>query len=211
MSDVSIHPQCILSASYDGTATLWSTSSQQLAQVSHDLPVLSACIAGKYLVSGGMDRRIQIHTLPTPDVSQPQLQYSFEWHQAPIASLRANPHSADTPRFLSSSWDGAIALWAVDSALETKDVTSGSQVPSKKRRKTQSATTSSTKALRPLHILAQPEASSSSPAVNRAVFDKTSASKAWSAGADHALRSWDLELAMATQSRVRSYSFFFPC
>lgn len=200
VSDVSITSQGILSASYDGTATLWSTSGQQLAQVSHDLPVLSACIAGDRLISGGMDRRIQVHTLPSEGQEAAQTQYSFEHHRAPVASLRASPHASTHPRFLSSSWDGGLALWSVDPALETRE-TSSSSSGSKKRRKVQHAT-AHLKGLRPLQVLAQPDASTSA-SVNRALFDKTTDSRAWSAGADHALRSWDLELAAVTQSRVR--------
>lgn len=202
VSDVSIGRQGILSASYDGSATLWSLNSEQIAKASHDLPVLSACISQNHLISGGMDRRIQIQSL-----NHDSAQYSFEYHQAPVSTLRANPHAAEHASFLSGSWDGGIALWSTNPDFETKQTQSStSSGPAKKRRKMPDT---SLKGLRPVHALS-PSNPTTSATVCRAIFDKTNAARAWSAGADHAVRSWDLELGIAVQSRVSGLREFFP-
>lgn len=163
-------------------------------------------MAGDKLVSGGMDRRIQIHTVPADPTASQHLDYSFEYHQAPISSLRASPHSASN--FLSSSWDGALALWSIDAAYETKDASSSqaSGPSSKKRRKTaQDGSTFPSKALRPQQVLINNDSANGST-IHRALFDRAHQNRAWSASADHSVKCWDLEHGLSTQSRVSSFT-----
>jgi eukaryotic-like serine/threonine-protein kinase len=80
----------------------------------NERPISPACLAyshhGRYLVTGGLDRRLALW-----DVDQAKLLGALEGHSGPIRGVR---FSRDDRRIISSSADGTVRVWDVDSHAE---------------------------------------------------------------------------------------------
>jgi ribosome biogenesis protein YTM1 len=154
-----------------------------------------------------MDRVIRVNRLSAAVEDEEaqrnaSLAYLLPLHSQPVASVRSSPHSSTG--LLSASWDGLVALWSLTAAYEgaaDDDVDVASSARARKKRKTAGASNGHAGATRlaPVHVLQGHVGQ-----VGRAIFDREDAKRAYSAGWDHSVRSWDLEVGGQTSTRVRS-------
>lgn len=202
-----------LTGCYNATVSLFSTTGQRQATITgHSQPVLSTCWLGDsedLIASGGMDRIIRVNRLSSPaaldatTIEEPQrtaaLTYLLPLHSQPVSSVRSSSLPSTAPRLLSAGWDGLVALWSLSSAYE--GATAGEEeVRAKKKRKTAARPDETgAKKLAAVHVL-----QGHTGQVARAVFDREEVRKAYSAGWDHSVRTWDLEAGSQLSTRVRS-------
>ncbi|BGP15196.1 hypothetical protein JCM10213_000854 [Rhodosporidiobolus nylandii] len=217
VSDVSVAVRgALLTASYAGTLSLQAADlPSSLTFAGHDQSVLSACYVPhplgseekRWIASGGMDRvgRVWEYTVPplsltseTP-VPAPQTLYTLSLHQAPISSVRSRPlpstSTAPTasPHLLTAGWDGLVGLWDLSPGVNEGDALEEDGDRKKKRRRQSTTVVNKT----PLTVLQGHVGK-----VSRAVFDRNDVTKAYSAGWDHSVRSWDLSIGAETSSKT---------
>ncbi|GAA6012123.1 hypothetical protein JCM10207_005137 [Rhodosporidiobolus poonsookiae] len=219
VSDVSVAVRgALLSASYAGTLSLQSSDlppPSTLTFAGHDLSALSACYVPhpsgsedkRWIASGGMDRvgRVWEYTVPPLSLTSetplptPQTLYTLSLHQAPISSVRSRPlpsiSTAPTasPHLLTAGWDGLIGLWDLTPGVNEGDVEVEEVERKKKRRKQLTNIVNKS----PLTVL-----TGHTGKVSRAAFDRIDVTKAYSAGWDHSVRSWDLSIGAETSSKT---------
>ncbi|GAA6044465.1 hypothetical protein JCM8097_004466 [Rhodosporidiobolus ruineniae] len=219
VSDVSVAVKgALLTASYAGTLSLSSSAlppPSSLTFAGHDLSALSACYVPhptgsedkRWIASGGMDRvgRVWEYTIPPVSLTAdtplpaPQTLYTLSLHQAPISSVRSRPLplSSSTPtaspHLLTAGWDGLIGLWDLTPGVNEGDIDLEDTDRKKKRRRQSTAIVNKS----PLTVLR-----GHTGKISRAVFDRTDVAKAYSAGWDHSVRSWDLAIGAETSSKT---------
>lgn len=204
--------RAILTSSYAGTLSLHQPTSYpqgDLTFAGHDQSVLSTCYVPHplgsqteaWVASGGMDRVGRVWSYAVPSASDllngtpvdlPKTVYTLSLHQAPIASVRARPLPLDrstptaSPHVLTAGWDGVVGVWDLTPGVnEGEPQEDGSQ---RKKRRKQAPGTVINKS--PVSVLTGHQGK-----VSRAIFDRTTAETAYSAGWDHTVRSWDLTVA----------------
>ncbi|GAA5970483.1 hypothetical protein JCM11641_007322 [Rhodosporidiobolus odoratus] len=220
VSDVSLAVRgALLTASYAGTLSLLSSDlppPSSLTFAGHELSALSACYVPhplgsedkRWIASGGMDRvgRVWEYTIPPLSLTSetplpvPQTLYTLTLHQAPISSVRSRPlpltSTAPTtsPHLLTAGWDGLVGLWDLTPGVNEGDVPEVEDGDRKKKRRKQE-----TKIVNksPLTVLQGHVGK-----VSRAMFDRNDVTKAYSAGWDHSVRSWDLSIGAETSSKT---------
>ncbi|BGP31226.1 ribosome bioproteinsis protein ytm1 [Rhodotorula toruloides] len=219
VSDVSTAVRgAVLTASYAGTLSLQSSDlppPSTLTFTGHDLSALSATYVPhplgsedkRWVASGGMDRvgRVWEYTIPPPsltapaELTPPKTLYTLSLHQAPIASVRSRPlpssssTATSAPHLLTAGWDGLVGLWDLTPGVNEGDVELEGGERKKKRRKQSGAVVNKT----PMAVLR-----GHTGKVSRAVFDRSDVTKAYSAGWDHSVRSWDLTIGAETSSKT---------
>ncbi|GAA5894528.1 hypothetical protein JCM8208_006265 [Rhodotorula glutinis] len=219
VSDVSIAVRgSILTASYAGTLSLQSNDlarGTNLTFTGHDLSALSATYVPvplgsddkRWVASGGMDRvgRVWDYSIPPlsldaePTVPAPTCLYTLSLHQAPISSVRSRPlplastSATPAPHLLTAGWDGLIGLWDLTPGVNEGEADLEGADRKKKRRR--QSTTIVNKA--PSAVLR-----GHTGKISRALFDRSDVTKAYSAGWDHTVRSWDLSVGEETSSKT---------
>ncbi|BGP54826.1 hypothetical protein JCM8202_003333 [Rhodotorula sphaerocarpa] len=219
VSDISLAVRgAVLTASYAGTLSLQHNDLPPPSTLSfsgHDLSVLSACYVPhplgsedkRWVASGGMDRvgRVWEYSIPplsleTPaEVPAPSTLYTLSLHQAPISSVRSRPlpssstASTTAPHLLTAGWDGLIGLWDLTPGVNEGEADLEGADRKKKRRRQSTMVVNKT----PMAALR-----GHTGKISRAVFDRADATKAFSAGWDHTVRSWDLSIGAETSSKV---------
>ena len=192
VNDVQIKGDTYLSACYDGSVSLFTSSATAPTTIqTSSLPTLSACFVQDRIASAGMDRVIRIHSSINADA---KVQYSLATHTGPISSVRSSKG-----KILSASWDGLVALWTLDEAYKTDSVI---EERGKKRRK--KAPVGEGITLGPSQVMRGHK-----DTVSKAIFDRTEEGKAYSVGQDHTVRTWDLETGVQSDLRVSRIGFAF--
>lgn len=211
--------RAILTSSYAGTLSLHSSHlATDLTFAGHDLSALSACYVPHplgstthgWIASGGMDRvgRVWQYDLPTPESALlnpdvpaplPSTLYTLNLHTAPISSVRSRalPLSGATatasPHLLTAGWDGVVGVWDLTPGVNEGEPTEEG-APKRKRRKQAPGTVI---AKSPVSVLL-----GHTGKVSRAIFDRTDAAVAYSAGWDHTVRQWDLSVAAEATAKT---------
>ncbi|GAA5958116.1 hypothetical protein JCM21900_002916 [Sporobolomyces salmonicolor] len=219
VSDVSVSVRgAILTASYAGTLSLQSSAlppPSTLTFVGHDLSALSATYVPHplgsedkhWIASGGLDRvgRVWEYTIPPLSLTAetappaPTTIHTLSLHQAPISSVRSRPlplsstTPTSSPHLLTASWDGLIGVWDLTPGVNEGDADLEGADRKKKRRR--QSTTVVNKS--PVSVLR-----GHTNKVSRAVFDRNDVTKAYSAGWDHTVRSWDLSIGAESSSKT---------
>ncbi|BGP39129.1 ribosome bioproteinsis protein ytm1 [Rhodotorula kratochvilovae] len=219
VSDVSVAVRgAILTASYAGTLSLQSNdlpAGTSLTFVGHDLSALSTTYVPvplgsedkRWVASGGLDRvgRVWEYSIPPlsldaePTVPAPTCLYTLSLHQAPISSVRSRPlpltstTPTSAPHLLTAGWDGLIGLWDLTPGANEGEVElEGADRKKKRRRQSTTVVNKSPSAVLRGHT----------GKISRAVFDRSDMTKAYSAGWDHSVRSWDLSVGEETSSKT---------
>ena len=196
VNDVQIKGDIYLSACYDGSVSLHTSSAQAPTTLqASSLPTLSACFVEDRIASAGMDRLIRIHSSANADA---KVQYSLALHSAPVSSVRSSKG-----KVLSASWDGLVALWTLSEAYKTDAVEEGGKKRRKKAPVGEGVTLGASQVMR-----------GHKDTVSKAIFDRTEEGKAYSVGQDHTVRTWDLETGVQSALRVSlmgSFRFILIC
>ncbi|ORY59879.1 ribosome biogenesis protein YTM1 [Leucosporidium creatinivorum] len=227
VSDVSLAIRgAVLTSSYAGTLSLHSSALPAPSNITfsgHDQSALSACYVphplgaeGKqWVASGGMDRLGRVWEYSTPSISLtnpttelpvPTTLYTLNLHTAPISSVRSRtlPLTSTptaSPHLLTAGWDGIVGVWDLTPGVNEGEPQEDGSERKKKRRKQAPGTMKLTLPLfcsqTPVSVLR-----GHTGKVSRALFDRTDADKAYSAGWDHTVRSWDLSVASETNVKT---------
>ncbi|GAA6006119.1 hypothetical protein JCM11491_002037 [Sporobolomyces phaffii] len=222
VSDVDVNvPGAILSSSYAGTLSLQQSGvANPLTFAGHDLSVLSTTYIHqpltsgenkRWVASGGMDRIGRVWEYEAPSLSLtepaagpsvPKTLYTLSLHQAPISSVRSrspllsSSSSSTPPHLITAGWDGLIGVWDLTKGVNEEEALGDMERTKKKRRKSASAAEIA-KNKTPMSVLR-----GHTNKVSRALFDRTDASVAYSAGWDHSVRVWDLEHGIEKENKA---------
>lgn len=196
----------MLSTSYAPSVTVTAASKQQLVSFGGGAQsVLSACwLPNGRIATAGMDQAATVWDVPLPSssapdaaVAAPRALFHLPLHTAPVASIRSAKASSS---LLTAGWDGLVGFWKLDAAY-TADGAQDDGATDRlraKRRRTAPADDAGVR-LAPVHVLKGHRGT-----VARAIFDRTDDKIAYSAGWDHHVRQWDLEVGAQVSARVRT-------
>ncbi|KAH8105085.1 ribosome biogenesis protein YTM1 [Cristinia sonorae] len=201
-------PGYFLTAAYDGQIRVFDYS-QKLVQTIpiHDAPATSLTVVGQastdsdsFLIASAshdLTARITRTTLAEDGSGKPSAQTlaSLHLHTAPIASIASTSSGS---HLLTASWDNLIGVW--DTIIPAADEVPVEDGPErKKRRKNADDNASKPKRKAPLSVL-----KSHTARVSKAIFAPASNSRAYSAGFDSTVRTWDVENAVCTDTITAS-------
>lgn len=201
-----------VTAAYDGQVRLFDYSQQLLRTIPvHDAPATSVVVIGQhsasaehnsYLIASAshdMTARITRTSLGYSDSDQQSAVTlaSLHLHTAPIASIASNSPGS---HLLTASWDNLIGIW--DTIIPSADEVPADDAPErKKRRKNADNSASKPKRKAPIGVL-----KSHTARVSKAIFSPSASNKAFSAGFDSTVRTWDVENAVCTDTIVSAKS-----
>ncbi|EOR00459.1 hypothetical protein E3P92_03502 [Wallemia ichthyophaga] len=184
-----------LTTSYDGVASVWNSRSEKTVELlGHVGPVLAGEWVGNAVVTGGRDCTVRMWDI---DAGKPSQTLQCTAHAAPVSALAVAPPllPSEPHTLLSSDWDGLVCLWDTRTP-SAHEVDADPEEPVKKRRKSKPAAVEAVRKA-PIHRLR-----GHTGAVNGVSFAKEDQTRAYSAGADHTLRLWDVGVGLESDSRV---------
>ncbi|KAF2454783.1 hypothetical protein BDY21DRAFT_290610 [Lineolata rhizophorae] len=206
----------ILSGSYDGLLRVWSSAgtvvatSPTVADSTLVVPAVKAArwVSATQIVSSGMDRTVRVwhYDEPSPgDLEGPPASLTptleLYGHTASVDTVAAH---ADSARFLTASADGAVGYWTSDKSAAPR--APDALLPSSHKRRKLSASSKPASQRGPLAMLKAHTAPSSA-----AFFAPADHTVAYSAGWDHALRTWDLPTATHVDARALGSALTCGC
>ncbi|KAI0672060.1 WD40 repeat-like protein [Trametes maxima] len=193
-------PGYFLTASYDGALRIFDYSQNLLQTVpAHSAPATAACIVpgsspDSFLVaSASHDLTARLTRVDVSDPAQPHATAvaSLHLHTAPVSSVAV---AAGGSHMLTASWDGLVGVW--DTSVPDADevpLEEGAAGDRKKRRRVAEGA----RRKGPVGVL-----KSHTGRVSRAVFGRgaegEAGRRAYSAGMDSTVRTWDVENGVCT-------------
>ena len=189
--------RAFLSGSYDKHVRVFNHQQELLYDIEgHSAPISAVTwvapdISGKQLIaSASYDTTARLIELP--EGGSPTTLATLHLHTSPIASITAN---ASGTHLLTAGWDSLVGLWGIDIPSLDEVPLEFALEPTRKRRRILSEGAPPRKA--PTTVL-----QSHTARVSKALFSANDDGKAYSAGWDCTMRSWDLEVGLCTNITV---------